>query len=371
MQTIRKLGDAVFGRRKLIASMAAALLMMTPLSYGKSDGTGAGGDGARLQVVASISILADMVRQVGGDKIQLAQFVAADADAHTFEPAPTDAKVLGQAQVLVINGIDFEFWLPRLLASSGFKGQEIVATKGITPRRLTQDMHSHKPGADGGHEHAHADGRDHKDEHDHHHDHKDDHNHDHDHDHKHGHDDDHHHGEFDPHAWQDLGNAVIYVRNIAQGLSAADPENQAYYAQRAADYETKIEALDQELKQAFSEVPQANRKVIVQHDAFGYFAQAYGIEFISAVGISSAAEPSAKEVASIIAQAREHDIKGIFIENISNPRLIRQIAKESGARLGGTLYSDALAKADHPADSYLGMMKWNAKQLLDVLKPAP
>jgi zinc/manganese transport system substrate-binding protein len=360
MRTIPKPDDVFCGRRKLMASMAAAMLMMTSVSYGKSDGAsaGAGEDGGRLQVIASISILADMVRQVGGDKVQVTPFVGADADAHTFEPAPTDAKALGQAQVLVINGMDFEFWLPRLLAASAFKGREVVATQGITPRRLMQDAHGHEHDQNEGHDHDHGDhGHKHEDGHGIHH--ADSHKHDH-----------HHHGEFDPHAWQDLGNAVIYVRNIAQGLGAADPANQAYYAQRATDYETKIKTLDQTLKQAFKEVPKADRKVITQHDAFGYFAQAYGIELISAVGISSAAEPSAKEVAAIIAQAREHGIKGIFVENISNPRLVRQIAKESGARLGGTLYSDALAKAGHPADTYLGMMGWNAKQLLDVLKPA-
>src|SRR5690606_35204904 len=146
-------------------------------------------------------------------------------------------KALGAAQVLVINGIEFEFWLPRLLASSAFKGQEIVATQGITPRRLTSDKRGHD------HDQRHAGSADHG----------------------------HHHGDFDPHAWQDLGNAVIYVRNIAQGLSSADPTNRAYYAQRALDYEAKITKLDQELKQAFSELPAADRKVITQHDAFGYF----------------------------------------------------------------------------------------------------
>lgn len=351
MMVMRMFNRCMPVRFVLAALLGGIALTLTPRAYAQ--------DGERLQVVASMSILADMVREIGGDHVEVTDLVGPDSDAHAFEPRPKDARALGQAQVLVVNGIGFEFWLPRLLASSSFRGVQIVAAQGIAPRRLAPAEHDHEDDHD--HEHEHEDAHGHDEQHR-------------------GHGDrqaqaepsehGHHHGEFDPHAWQDPGNALVYVENIARGLSRADPENQDDYARRAADYAARIKELDRELIHAFGELPKASRSVITQHDAFGYFSLAYGVDFISAVGISSAAEPSAKEVASIIAQARARNIKGIFVENISNPRLVDQIAREAGARMGGTLYSDALAKAGHPADTYLGMMRWNARQLLDVLKPA-
>lgn len=338
MKLVRMLGGLMPVRAALAALLAGAALMSAPGAQAQ--------DGKRLRVVASMSILADMVREVGGDHVEVTALVGADSDAHAFEPRPGDARSVGRAQVLVVNGIGFEFWLPRVLASSSFRGLEIVATQGVAPRRLANDEEgSH------GHAHDHEHARDHA------------------HDDRrasagHGHD----HGAFDPHAWQDPGNALVYVENIARGLASADPANRDVYLRRAAGYAARIEALDRELAQAFGSLPRTQRRVITQHDAFGYFAQAYGIDFISAVGISSAAEPSAKEVAALVTQAKDSKVKGIFVENISNPRLVEQIAQEAGVRVGGTLYSDALAKAGHPADTYLGMMRWNARQLLDVFR---
>lgn len=288
-----------------------------------------------LNVVASFSILADMVSEIGGDRITLATIVGSDSDAHTFEPAPRDAKALATAQVLVVNGQDFEGWLPRLLQAAHFKGIQIVASNGVQGHAL-----------DGG-----------NDSHD---------------DHDENHEDDHHdahsHGNIDPHMWQSLENGMVYARNIAAGLATADPENAAYYADRAHDYIARMQALDLSIKSALAQIPAARRKVITAHDAFGYFGRAYGIQFISATGVANQAQPSAKNVAAIVSLVQQEKIAAVFVENVSNDKLVSQIARETDAAVGGVLYSDALAQPDQPAGTYLGMLRWNADQLINALK---
>lgn len=279
-----------------------------------------------LRVVATFSILGDMVKEIGGERVALTVIVGPNTDAHGFEPTPKDAEALREASVLVLNGLDFEGWVPRLVKASGFKGQQVLASEGVKVRRLSEPHDDH--------------------------------------------DDDKHHGDSDPHAWQDLANGVIYARNIAAGLSRADPRNASYYESRAAGYITRIKTLDNEVRTAISAIPQARRRVITTHDAFGYFGAAYGIEFIPVTGLSSQAEPSARDVARVIKLAREKHVSGVFIENMTSPRLGEQIAKESGAIMGGTLYADALGPTDEPAATYLGMMSWNAGRLVYVLKKA-
>lgn len=291
-----------------------------------------------LRVVASFSILADMVSEIGGDRITLATIVGPDSDAHTFEPAPRDAKALATAQVLVVNGQDFEGWLPRLLKAANFKGIEIVASQGVQGHAL--DHHDHDSDNDHDHDNTHDD-----------------------HDHA-----AHSHGDIDPHMWQSLENGMVYARNIAAGLAAADPENAVYYAERAQDYITRMQELDTSIKTALVDVPVAHRKVITAHDAFGYFGRAYGIQFISASGVANQAQPSAKSVATIINLVKQEKIAAVFVENVSNDKLVKQIAQETDAVVGGTLYSDALAQSGQPAGTYLGMMRWNADQLINALK---
>ncbi len=285
-----------------------------------------------LRVVASFSILADMVKEVGGQHIALAAIVGPDSDAHAFEPSPRNVKALAAAQVLVVNGLDFETWLTGMLQSAQFKGEQIVASTGIVARKLSEP--------------------------------EQDNDHDHDHDHDHGHN----HGDTDPHAWQSLENGVIYVQNIAAGLIQADPTHAVDYQANANNYIARIQALDQDIKAAIALIPPQRRKVITSHDAFAYFGQAYGIQFISATGVASQAEPSAKDVAAIIDRVRQEQIAAVFIENVSSAKLVSQIARETGAAVGGTLYSDALAQPGQPASTYLGMMRWNADQLIAALK---
>jgi len=301
---------------------------------------------APLRVVASFSILADMVRVVGGEDVHVEALVGPRADAHSFEPSPADTRRLAQAQVLVVNGLSFEAWLPRLLKASQFKGQEIVASMGVIPRRLDPSAH-------------------------------DDH-------------DDHdtpepdaaqrdidpsisaqevRRGRVDPHAWQSLENGMIYARNIAEGLSRVDPAHRAAYRERADRYIQEMKKLDTEIRTALAPVKAEHRRVVVTHDAFGYFGQAYGITFIGIMGLSPHAEPSARELADIIQTVRHSQGVALFDENGLHSRLIRQVSRETGIKVGGSLYSDTLAMSDEPADSYLGMFKWNAGQLIYALSP--
>lgn len=328
-------------RRRLLLGLASGALVIGAAGAAQAAGR------EPLRVVATFSILGDMVKEIGGERVVLTTMVGPNSDAHRFEPTPADAKALHDAAVLVLNGLDFEPWLPRLVEAAGFKGRQVLASEGVAVRRLASDDDGHdhaaegKAGATPGHggEHTHGD-------------------------------DGHGHGDVDPHAWQDLANGMIYARNIAAGLAKADPRNATYYEGRAAGYIARMKVLDTEIRTAIAAIPPERRKVISSHDAFGYFAAAYGIEFIPVAGLSNQAEPSAQDVARIIRQARETRVSGVFIENMSNPLLVQRIANETGALMGGTLYADALGPADQPASTYLGMFSWNAGRLVYVLKKA-
>ena len=334
-------------RRGVLALLAGSVLMLGgPVS-------GAAAPQApveRLPVVATFSILGDMVQEVGGDYVSVTTIVGPNGDAHTYEPTPRDVKALADAKVLVLNGLDFEGWLPRLLAASGFGGRQVLASQGIEVRHLGKGEMVRLDGKAGqGQGHSHDE--------------------DHDHDHGHGGEHEHRAGDVDPHAWQDLANGVLYVRNIAAGLSLVDPRHADYYNTRANLYIARMNKLDAEIKNAFIAIAPDRRTVITSHDAFGYFGQAYGIKFISVSGFSSEAEPAARDVAAIIDMARRQHVAGVFVENINNAKLAKQIARETGATVGGTLYSDALAPAGEPAGTYLGMFSWNAGRLIHVLNP--
>ncbi|WP_050423510.1 metal ABC transporter substrate-binding protein [Bradyrhizobium tropiciagri] len=265
----------------------------------------------RINVVASFSILADMVRNVGGNDVDVTVLVGPDGDAHVYAPTPTDAKKVADAKLLVINGLGFEGWMPRLLQASGSKAPVTVATKGIMPRKM------------GGHD--------------------------------------------DPHAWQSVANAKIYVINIRDGLIAVAPDRAGAFKANADAYLAKLEALDREVHEAVAKIPETRRKVISTHTAFGYFADAYGITFFSPLSVSTDSEPSARDIAAIIAQIKLAKIPAVFLENISDPRLIERIAAETGARVGGTLYSDSLTGEKGQAPTYIDMVRHNIKALTSAL----
>ena len=269
----------------------------------------------KLQVVTSFSILADMTQEVGGEHIQITNLVGPDADAHTYEPTPDDAKALLSAKLIIKNGMGFEPWLDRLLTRTETSAPVISARRGVIHSSLDEEGETVP----------------------------------------------------DPHAWHNLANAELYVRNIAKALETADPAHKADYERNSQAYLKKIYALLADAKAKLGALPPGNRRIVTSHDAFGYLGQAYGIEFIAPQGLSTEREPSAADVAALITQIRKAKVKAVFMENIKDARLLKQIAAESGAHIGGTLYSDALA-ASGPASSFIGLFEYNLNTLYDALR---
>ncbi|UOD50341.1 metal ABC transporter solute-binding protein, Zn/Mn family [Orrella daihaiensis] len=300
-----------------------------------------------VKVVATFSILADMVHQVGGENVIVTSLVGPDEDAHVFDPSPADAKALAQADVVVINGLGFEGWIDRLIKSSGFKGKLVVATEGIKPIEISEAK-------DDGHDH----GKHSHDKHDKHDKHKHA-------DHKHDH---HDHGDFDPHAWQDLSNAKIYVKNIRDALLQVAPSAATDINLRADRYVAEIDALNQQIRNRLAEIPAQDRRVIASHGAFEYFAQAYDIKFFSLQGWTTEREPSAADVARLIREIKHDKVRALFVENMADPRLMNRISEETGVRVGGELYSDALSAPGTVADTYLKMFAYNADLIWSTLQ---
>jgi zinc/manganese transport system substrate-binding protein len=264
-----------------------------------------------LNVVASFSILGDFVKNVGGERVDVTSLVGPDGDVHVYAPAPADARKIADAKLLVINGLGLEGWLPRLLQASGGKAPIITATRGIAPLKSGSDA--------------------------------------------------------DPHAWQSVANAKKYVTNIRDALAAADPADAEVFRRQAEAYLAKLDMVDREVQAAVKQIPENRRKVISTHDAFGYFAAAYGIQFIAPLGVSTESEASARDIAAIITQIKTEKIPAVFLENISDPRLIRRISAETGARVGGTLFSDSLTAEKGDAPTYIDMVRHNIKALTSAL----
>ncbi|MCY3981262.1 MAG: metal ABC transporter substrate-binding protein [Alphaproteobacteria bacterium] len=343
-------------RRNMLISASALIgfSLAAPAPTWSADGP--------VPVVATFSVLGDMVKRIGGDRVAVTTLVGADGDTHVYQPTPADARAVSQAEVLVFNGLEFEGWLDRLVDASSFGGIRVVATDGIQPIRLEDDDEHHDDHGEDD-DHGHKDDHAAKDDHDH--GHKDDHAAKDDHgdgDH-HGH----HHGVFDPHAWHDLAKAVVYVDNITAALARTDPANASTYYGNRATYVAEIEALDAEIREKIAGLPEDRRTVVTPHDAFGYYAEAYGLRFIAPQGLSTESEPSAGGVAALIRQIREEEITAVFVESLTDPRLIRQIADETGASIGGTVYSDALSGPDGPASTYLDMMRHNSGKFAEAL----
>ncbi|MGL1832317.1 metal ABC transporter substrate-binding protein [Rhodocyclaceae bacterium SMB388] len=274
-----------------------------------------------LTVVTSFSILGDLARQIGGDDIRVISLIGPDEDAHGYQPRPSDSRLIGEAGLVIVNGLGFDTWLERVASSTGRSGRVVIVSEGIDAIENAYGQ-------------AHA-----------------------------GHD----HGPGDPHAWQDVANARVYARNIARAFAQADPSRADVYRRRAEAYDQALAALDAEIRSTLSVLPASRRKLVTSHDAFAYFGRAYGIVVIAAAGISHESEPSAAGIARLIRQLRREKAPVVFVENISDPRLIERIAREGSAGLGGKLYSDALSGPDGPAGTYIAMMRFNLAQLMDGL----
>jgi zinc/manganese transport system substrate-binding protein len=281
---------------------------------------------AKVPVVATFSILADFVRQVGGTRVEVTSLVGPDGDAHSYAPTPADARALSQAKLVVVNGLGFEGWMTRLIRTSGTRAPVVTATAGLQALKAVG-------GDSRGHGHGHSHGAE----------------------------------ASDPHAWQNVANAKVYVANIRDALLKADPDGRSDFEQNAAAYLTALDALDVEVRTMFHLVPAERRRILTTHDAFQYFSKAYGVEFVAVRGVASDAEPSARDLASIIRQIRQGRISAVFMENVTDPRTMQRIAAETGAKVGGQLYSDALSSADGPAGTYAAMIRHNARQIVSAL----
>lgn len=267
----------------------------------------------KIPVVASFSIIGDLVRQVGGDRVAVTTIVGPDGDAHVYQPSPADGRSIAHARLIFVNGLGFEGWLDRLVTAAKSKGEVFTLGKGVTARKDEEGQ--------------------------------------------------------DPHAWQDVANARVYVEAIREALTAVDPEGAQTYKANADAYLAKLDALDSEIQQAIAAIPQDRRRVVSTHDAFGYFAARYGVEFIAPQGVSTEADVSARDVAKIIDAVRAHKVRAVFVENIADPRLAKRIASETGAHVGGVLYSDALSDAKGDGATYIDMMRHNVRELTKALAP--
>jgi zinc/manganese transport system substrate-binding protein len=266
-------------------------------------------------VVASFSILADMTRRIGGDAVSVLSLVPVDGDAHQYQPTPDDLRHVHAARALVENGLGLEGWMTRMPQAAGFSGIRIIASTGVAPREMEEDGKTVT----------------------------------------------------DPHAWQDPRNGVLYVRNIAAGLARALPGQAAAIQERARAYIAEIEETDRWIGAQFAAIPPAKRRILTSHDAFGYYGARYGIELLAVQGISTEGEPSAADIATLIGQIKREKIHAVFVENMTDPRLAATVARDSGAVLGPTVYSDALSEADGPAPTYLRMLRHNTTQFVAAM----
>ncbi len=298
-------------RREALAAFGASGLI-GPSAFAQS---------ARLRVVATFTILADFARQVGGDHVAVVSIVGPNGDVHVYDPSPADGRKIAAARLVIENGLYLEGWISRLTSASGTTARVVIASAGVTPR---EDISNEEFAG---------------------------------------------HRGIDPHAWQSVPNAKIYVANIRDGLIALDAAGRAGYEERAQAYLRKLDALDAEVRAAIDTIPADRRRIVTTHDAFGYFGLTYGLAFVAPAGVATEAEASARDVAKIIGQIRRDNFPAVFLENVSDRRLMDQIAKETGAKIGGTLYSDALSPPDGPAGTYIDMVNHNIRELTKALAP--
>ncbi|QZY93911.1 metal ABC transporter substrate-binding protein [Pantoea dispersa] len=291
--------------KKLPLSLAIGAMLISPLTLAKT-----------VDAVASFTVLADIVKQVGGDHVKVKSLVGPDGDPHTFEPTPQDSQALAQADVVFVSGLGMEGWMDRLISASGYKGTVVVASNGVNTRKMEEDGKTIT----------------------------------------------------DPHAWNSMHNGVIYATNVMNALIKADPDDAADIRHSGERYIQQLQKLDSWAKSEFAGVAHSKRKVLTSHDAFGYFGQRYGVTFLAPVGFSTEAEASASDVAAIIKQLRAEHITTYFMENQTDPRLVKQIASETGAQPGGELYPEALSAASGPAPTYEAAFKHNVETLLHSMK---
>lgn len=291
--------------KKLPLSLAIGALLISPLSMAKT-----------VNVVASFTVLADIVKQVGGEHVNVKSLVGPNGDPHTFEPTPQDSQALASADLVFVSGLGLEGWMDRLVSASGYKGDAVVASRGVATRRMEEEGKAVT----------------------------------------------------DPHAWNSMYNGIIYAANVMNALIKADPQDADAIRLSGEKYIEKLQTLDGWAKTAFAAIPAAKRKVLTSHDAFGYFGQRYGVTFLAPVGFSTEAEASASEVGGLIQQLKAEHIHSYFIENQTDPRLVKQIASATGAQPGGELYPEALSQPSGPAPTYVAAFRHNVEAMIRSMK---
>ena len=269
-----------------------------------------------VETVASFSILGDMVQHIGGEHVHITTLVGPDGDPHSYEPRPQDSQALAKADLVFVSGLGLEGWMDRLIGASGYHGHPVVASAGVNTRQMEEDGKTIT----------------------------------------------------DPHAWNSMQNGILYARHIMDALIAADPQDADYFRQHGTAYITQLQQLDQWAKQQFAQVPAEKRKVLTSHDAFGYMGREYGVTFMAPVGFSTEAQASASDVAALIGQIRQQHVSAYFIENQTDPRLVKQIAAASGAQPGGELYPEALSPSNGPAPTYVRAFQHNVTALVSSMK---
>jgi zinc/manganese transport system substrate-binding protein len=290
--------------RCLLAALAVILTLAAPASA------------KTLEAVASFTILADMVHQVGGERVHVASLVGPNGDPHAYEPTPDDARRLKAADLVVVSGLGLEGWMDRLIGASGYRGKIVVATTGIHTQSMQEDGKRIT----------------------------------------------------DPHAWNNALNGIVYVKNIVQALCAVDPDGATIYRANGERYIHELQELDIYTRQQIASVPPQQRKVLTSHDALSYFGAAYGVTFLAPLGISTESEASAQGVAKLIRQIKAEHVQAYFFENSNDPRLVRQIANATGAEPGGSLYVEALSPQDGPAPTYAALFRYNVDALVAAMK---
>ena len=291
--------------KKLPLSLAIGALLISPLSMAKT-----------VNVVASFTVLADIVKQVGGEHVNVKSLVGPNGDPHTFEPTPQDSQALASADLVFVSGLGLEGWMDRLVSASGYKGDAVVASRGVATRSMEEEGKAVT----------------------------------------------------DPHAWNSMHNGVIYAANVMNALIKADPQDADAIRLSGEKYIEQLQTLDGWAKTAFAAIPAAKRKVLTSHDAFGYFGQRYGVTFLAPVGFSTEAEASASEVGGLIQQLKAEHIHSYFIENQTDPRLVKQIASATGAQPGGELYPEALSQPSGPAPTYVAAFRHNVEAMIRSMK---
>jgi len=292
---------------RTLAALGLATLLQTPLSAQQT-----------VTVVASFSILSDLVSVIGGDRVRVTAVIGPGGDVHAFEPSPADARTIAEADLVVVNGLDFEGWVDRLISAAGYIGTLLVASEGVIPLGEGVDSPGRTVAPD-------------------------------------------------PHAWQSVANAKIFVTNIAEALTAIDPAGRAHYSANLLNYTAELDVLEDEIVAAISALPFNRRTIVTSHDAFGYFADAYSLTFVAPSSVNPGALPTARAMAELIRQIETEGFDALFVEALTDPRLLEQVARETGVTIGGTLYSDTLSTEDEPADTYLRMMRHNLRTLVSAL----